>query len=225
MPKGTARSRRDAKRFGAKRRAISTAIGVKGEIKCIDNFVTASALAVAATGVNPILTLNAPILGSDFNNRLGRKITMRSVQWRGTLSCDASAGVDVTYRMLVVYDKQTNAAAPTYGTIIRSVNGAGTTQFAIMDMRNLDNRERFVVVHDEMLRSSNLAGNVVDPGSKEWALEGFRPLKGLEAVYNATNGGTQADITSGGLFFYFVASTIGHVPTVTMSFRVRFVDS
>jgi len=112
-------------------------------------------------------------------------------------------------RIVVVYDKQANATQCTAAQVFNAD--------AITGMNLLDNRERFEVIIDKMVKHSS-----TDP----IAFKKYRTLN-HPVIYNGTNGGTIADIVTGSLtcFVCQQGGIITNAPTNTLRCRVRFVDS
>lgn len=153
-----------------------------------------------------ITCLNDVVQGTSGTTRIGRKILMKSLICQGYLTNTSNIA-----RILIVYDKQSNGAAPAATDVLTS-----NTIFALM---NLDNRDRFIVVADiyPFAQSENLAGN--DTTTMAYYL---RRKMNLETIYSG-NAGTVADITSGGLFMMTNVNggTIAGESGIT---RIRFVD-
>lgn len=174
----------------------------KQELKAFD--VAAHNLAYAPIAGPPSFeTLNACINGAELYQRVGRKIYMKSLHIRGIMNSTGVATPGLG-RIIVYYDSQPNAAVPTIQGLIQDSNvAAGTTADSEI---NLINRQRFKILrdYDMILPSATAAANVgvgtiMDPIYHTLNINWFIKLKGLETVYNATNGGTIADITSGAI--------------------------
>ena len=90
------------------------------------------------TSINPV-----PI-GDGPSGRIGRQITITSIQAMYQLDVHHTESNTVYMRLMFVLDKQCNGAAPAYLDIM-NVNSA-------LAYRNLDNSDRFVVLHDKFLR-------------------------------------------------------------------------
>lgn len=156
--------------------------------------------------------INGLAEGVTATSRNGRKIVMKSVYVRWTFQLASTSIGGAAHRILVVYDKQANAALPLIGDILTS-NDFNQTN-------NLSNRDRFVTIADVM----------VDPISAngEFARSGVIYKKiNLETMFNATSGGTIADITTGSMFIIVAQS--GTIATTASTFlartRVRFTDA
>ena len=88
-----------------------------------------------------VTLLNGVATGTDFTDRIGRKIVMRSLYLRGTLSPVDGITLDNMCRVLIVYDMQSNGAAPAITDVLKSA-----TSIAQL---NMNNRDRFRVIMDK----------------------------------------------------------------------------
>lgn len=195
--------------FNAARRYSTGYIPRAGEKKNIDNNFAATVVAAQATAV--VLTLNASTRGTNPTQYVGRSIRMKSllIRWNGSMA-PTSAGAS-GLRLVVVYDKQANAAIP-----------ATTDVFVVDQMSspmNLANNRRFKIVMDEEIDCIGTGG------PQAWNIKRYVKLN-LNTEYNQTNGGTIADITSGSLiaYFYQAGTIITAAPTNSFYSRIRFVD-
>lgn len=190
-------------------RGYPGAWGTTGELKSID--VDLSSTDVSTT--EQVVCLNPCTQGSDIGNRVGREILMRSVQIRGVFNTMAASVGDVAFWALV-YDRQTNAAAPAWTDVY-------TTDDWYPNLRNLNNRKRF-----KILGSGYISLPKVGADNPYVPFEFYRKLK-HPVEFNATNGGTVADITTGGLFWLVRATVVaaGDDSQFRGSSRVRFADN
>lgn len=178
------------------------------EKKAVDVATTAYSCPLTSTFGNVIL-LNALVQGVNSNERIGRKIVMKSVFIR--LNSIANSNNASQVRYMIFYDRQTNGATPASSSVVGQNNFCG--------LQNLGNSERFVVVCDEVTDSRQ--SNSVNISSKRY-------IKiNLETVYAGT-AGTVADILTGGLFFVAANNsdqTTGATNTVDWTCRVRYIDN
>lgn len=195
------------------------------ELKCFDkgqtnqDFTTASNASV----------LNNVVQGSEVYQRVGRKIYMKSVRIRGYLQSLSSSGLDYG-RIILLYDSQANAALPALADILQNSN-AGAATYATTNM-NINNRERFRVLRDLPISLSpvtNTGGvltnfTIGDPIKQSYNIDLFVDLKGLESIYNATSGGTIADITSGSLLLFVISAAGTSQWTFSYTSRLRYYD-
>lgn len=198
---------------------------VRAEKKVID--LNQAVYAVENTGTQLAL-LNGCVAGSQNFNRIGRKIQLKSLQIRGYFLATDDTVANTFARMVIVYDKQPNGAAPTWANIITSQNIAGTTSSTATDMVNLDNRDRFEIIRDKTytLSAKDTTATQAYSGSPTIiCVEDFVKLGKRETCFNAGTAGTIGDITSGSLYVFFIASQ----PNATGvnyigAFRTRFID-
>lgn len=160
-------------------------------------------------------TLNLIQQGSGFFNRIGRKISMKSLRLFCSAQCNHVIGGATgdqdgnTLRVVVVYDAQPSGVLPTYDTIFGRTDQTGNDTGAVFDNLRFDNTARFKVVKDCILNSnpgSPAAGAGSDVCLNRFTIDEYINLKGAETVYNSTaNPTTIANISSGALYVYFRA--------------------
>lgn len=182
---------------------LYTARGRK-ELKVID---TASA-SYAADTTGLVTLINGVAQGTDFNTRIGRKFTMKSVLVRGDVRVGATPA-STAWRVMVVLDRQANGVAPGITDIINAANLAG--------VQTLSFRDRFVVLMDKQ-------------GWLEQTDMQIRPFKwyhkcNLE-VTNSGTGATVGSIATGALYLVTCGATGAGVTAaiVQVACRVRFTD-
>lgn len=112
--------------------------------------------------------LNSLLIGAGLNQRVGRKITMRSIKIDmcfmspGTLSPDSEYGVANTragstqlcpVRVLLVYDRQTNGAVVNSDDVLAPLGTSGVqgggNAVGVCSSNNLNNRSRFLTLFDK----------------------------------------------------------------------------
>lgn len=188
-----------------------------------------TATSVSTTGSITLLFL--PALGSDMNNRIGRKTLIKSIYLRGYINLDAAqSGVSVPIdsdaqmgRVMLVWDTQPNGAAPT----ITDILSTATPQSHL----NINYRDRFKILMDkefvfDAFYTINTASQALALSNRNiHAIKKYKKVN-LETIFNATNGGTIADISSGALFLVTVGSVASGTNDITLNWtsRVRFTD-
>lgn len=174
--------------------------------------------------------LNPMVNGAELYQRVGRKVYMKSIHIRGYINNKATAVQDVA-RIIVYYDSQANAALPALGTLLADSNAGGAASG--LSEINLVNRARFKVLKDYQIvlpAVTNTAGVlsngpvIQDPISNTFNINWFIKLKGLETIYNATNGGTVADISSGSLLLSITSLSQASQWQFTVGTRLRYYD-
>jgi len=197
--------------------------GMRTEKKVIDT--NSFTLAVENATGSPAL-INGCIAGSQNFQRIGRKVNMKSLQIRGVLyPADLTTNAELT-RMIVVYDKQANGAAPTFANVVSSQNIAGTVSSLATDMINLDNRDRFEIIRDKVFSfgfGDATSGFAPCPGSFE--INEFIRLADRPVIFNAGTAGTVGDIQSGSLYIFWISTQANATgSTLQASYRLRFID-
>lgn len=197
-----------------------------GEKKVIDILLTS--YAVENTGTQ-LQLLNGVAPGTNINNRIGRKLSLKSLQIRGVVAFTDNTTANPSFlRMVIVYDKQANAAAPTFANIMTSQDIAGTTETNAFSMVNLNNRDRFEVIRDKVIEMGVIDTTAtqtfaVPPASA--TINEYIKLGNRETIYNAGTAGTVADIVSGSLFIFFICPQANATGvTAQCCFRTRFLD-
>lgn len=178
--------------------------------------------------------LNAIDSGSNEYQRVGRKISMRSVAIRGFVKF-AQAGSTPSFdflRLILFYDRQPNGAAPALADVLTSVDRAGTTESVSTSGLNINNADRFKVLRDWYWPIIWPATGTTPQNAElaavpeTIAFKDFIKLGGMETHYNAGTAGTIADITTGSLYLLAVGlqSNANHQWNCTFDCRVRYLD-
>lgn len=195
-----------------------------GEKKLIDVAVTA--YDVNTTG--SFTLLNGCVQGSDYTQRIGRKILLKSVYIRGFVTPQqavvpsaATASVAQQVRMILFVDSQPNGAAPAVTDLLNTAHPASQL--------NLNNRDRFKVLRDEVINFGPLmpgVGTFAELGADLIGDVNVYKKLNLETIYNAGNAGTIADINSGALYMFWIGSVASNDQDslARVSARVRFLD-
>jgi len=179
------------------------------ELKYLDDTL-ALLQAGVATFQSP-LCINSMPAGATAVTRIGQKIHMKSILLRYTLTLEGAGGSPC--RIMVVYDKQTNAVAPGVADILLAND--------FNSPNNLTNRDRFVTIFD----------HITEPVSDQnnWSVSGtlFKTFD-LETIFNVGTGtGVVADIKSGSLLV--MAAQNGEIittaPVLAFRTRIRFTDA
>lgn len=181
------------------------------EKKNIDITATIGVASGSAT-FGAVQDLNVVAQGTTAETRLGRKIIMTSMELRWSYSLAPTSIQGSPLRVLVVYDKQANAAAAAATDILQ-------TPAVFTTCMNLANSERFVVIMSFLTEPISLNNNYSVAGVQ------YRRFR-LETVFNDTNAGTIADIQTGAILL--LTCQDGNIGTANASFlyysRIRFED-
>lgn len=224
------------RRFPHKRLRVSKAgLFVRSaEVKTLDVNVGSFALSTTAT----VTGCNFIRGGTDESQRVGRKIEMRSWQFSGFLQFGSSgtATPQDFCRIVLVYDRQTNGAAPGWADVFQTVNQAGVTDNSALALKNVDNEWRFKILMDHKIMISDFSNAAAEAGVAshvtDYAFNGiinkYIPLKGLTTQYQANSApAVVGDIVSGGLFFmtktYINAAGVQNF-NLTGTLRLKYND-
>lgn len=127
-----------------------------GELKFldtqVDDAVVASGSTIAADTINIIAQ------GVLENQRVGRKCTIKAINWRWTLRILNTGTIGNTsdiVRIILYLDKQTNGAPATAILILEA--GAGSVDF--QSYNNLENKGRFRILYDKTVTMQCMSGS------------------------------------------------------------------
>jgi len=173
-----------------------------------------------------ITLLNGVAVGSDYTDRVGRKIRLKSLYIRGMVGRDSildnfQQGPCLA-RLLIVSDSQTNGAAPLLTDILKEATS--TSQL------NLNNRDRFKVLIDKQY----VVAPIVTSTTNQYATSGsptnysIKKYKKLnhEVLFNGTSS-TVGSISTGAIWMVWVGDKADDTaqPTGAVSVRIRFEDA
>jgi len=182
---------------------------------------------------NTIATISTPVAattptyisgiaeGTDFTNRLGRKVTVKNLMLRYLITNNAqTAAASGAVRVVAVYDRQPNGALPVYSDVFTPAPGgqiAGTTS-----MMNLSNRDRFFVLHDK-------THEISPQGPQVKYCKKFRKIN-TDLTFKGTDN-TIASASSGAMYIFYIPDTTtgGAAATKGLSIelysRLKFIDT
>lgn len=155
--------------------------------------------------------MNPLVQGTDVENRIGRIVSLKAMELRLRFVINNAATASAV-RCILVYDKQPNGAAFPLGSLL----APGPT-IPFDGVRNLDYRDRFIVLRDWTV-SLSINGDRIKNIHKYVKMA-------LKPVYDNSNTGTISDIQTGALYFVMVSNEGTNFPAVTYSLRVRFYDA
>jgi len=194
------------------------------------------ALALNSTGA--IWPLNLIQVGSSMFNRIGRRLEMKSVKFTGfvtPLVATRASGIDYG-RLIIVYDRQTNGAAPAITDVIQDTDQAGANTTTSMSGINMNNRERFVTIMDHRFylpAVTNTAGALTlvtptDTTSWKPLIQEYRNLRMLTTHYKAdSNPAVFGDISTGALWIIslgIIAAASENFSINNWNCRLKYVD-
>jgi len=211
---------------------------VTGEMKYFDTVLTAGALPASTnwtgTEFDPatILTLFAPTVGAGVNQRIGKSAKVLSIKIKGYINIASQADQTATdaavmVRVLLYQDLQTNAAQAQGEQVM---DGSAASAFQMINsFQNIDNFGRFRVLKDKRIILDNYAvtydgTNIEQSGMIRQFKFTHKFKKPVVVRFNATNGGTIADIVDNSWHVIATSNTGGPAPTISYSCRVNFKE-
>lgn len=149
--------------------------------------------------VATVLTVNAMGQGVSSSTRVGNRIVMDRLEVTIQLNNEAAIlHPRQPVRLVVVYDYQTNGAAPALLDVIKT--------YPLYGYQDTDRFDRFDILLDEII-DYNTFGIPTVTGSDAIMIERFSVLLGgLKTTYNAAAAGV-ASVTTGGLFVMVVGTS------------------
>lgn len=191
----------------------------QGELKFLDTTVDD---AIIAAGGVVTATVNVIVQGVGEEQRVGRKCTIRSIMWRGSLTIpllelEGSPGSGERIRLILYQDKQANGATAAGTDILEVVT--------VDDYRNLANSGRFNILYDKTvnLNYSTLSHFAVNSFSMSEVIRSFSFYKkcNIPLEFSGANG-TIDEIRSNNIGLLIVSE--GGTGALVSRVRVRFSD-
>lgn len=199
--------------------AVSTSYKFTQRAKELD-FVD-TAIAAQAISTTPFLVLlNGLAPGTGDNQRLGRRIQMKSIELKGYIQPDTATTTSVE-RFAIVQDMQPNAAAPTFAGANDGIYDAATP----IALRNISNKSRFKVLWDSGLITNVSTVTAPTASNAITTMEHYRKID-IPVQYNAGTAGTIADIQTNSLYFVGIGNIAAGTGDVTLvaNIRIRYDD-
>jgi len=210
------------------------------EIKSVDSAITTQlCMDASAPTTTTMYCFNMTTTGAGFWNRIGRKILLKSLNFKlrvmPNTDGDASVGPDEDWiTVMIVYDKQCNGLFPVNGDILQSVNSTGAGQTDSTSDINLNNRERFVILRRYFFNMTPYSWNgsaynapmLQDP-TQPFAVNDYIKLNKLPTIYKSeASPPTIGNISTGSLLLF----CIGKYPEspawkIEFQARLRFYDN
>lgn len=237
------RSYKKAKRSSGQkivREYVPRAVGLlpMTEIKYTDQFLNAGTVTASTdwtgTELDPATTncLFAPAPGTAINQRVGRRVNMKSLKIRGFVNVPAQTNQTVAddganVRLVVYQDKQTNGAQAQGEDVLTTASAAAVV--ANSAFMNLANLGKFKVWKDKIITLSSPSltydgTNVEQSGIIKPFKIFIKFTKPIPVHFNATGGSTVADIVDNSFHVIAQCSSAALVPNISYTCRVGYTD-
>lgn len=192
------------------------------ELKYVDTTATQTPIALASTPGANFQLLNGVAQGTDNNNRIGRKIQVKSVHVTALFSAlvDATDLFDCVVKWWIIYDSQPDGTAMTVGEMWAAMN-------LMVAPHNLDNSDRFKV-----LRTGT--GHLCPQGVNAGETPGYATKYYIDEHVNVNDvcryqgtGATIASLSTGAYYFATTTDFQGAAsgPQVLFNGRIKFTDA
>lgn len=156
------------------------------------------------------------------SQRIGRKCTIKAIQWKGSIRLAEFVGSSLqpgmVLRMMVLMDKQCNGAAPTVTGVLETAH--------IYSYLNLVNSGRFKVLSDKTYRmdSKTSAGNgAANDNSSTRQPFNFYKKCNIPLEFDGATGAI-TEIRSNNLFILLIGEGIQDNMSLESKIRLRFTD-
>ncbi len=183
--------------------------------------ISISDAVVAATAALPIDSCVKIAQGTTESTRIGRKCTVKSINWRFIVQLAAGLVTTTTsdvVRVILFLDKQCNGATAAAGDILET-----TTDY--QSFNNLANKNRFRTLMDRSynLNASSGGGNTGSATFGEFAIhDSFYKKCNIPIEYDSTAGAI-TEIRSNNIAVLLVSQ--GNSSSFISSMRIRFSDN
>ena len=193
--------------------------GGRNELKYIDLAAVDQNIGTGGT----VVLINGCATGTDIQNRIGRKICMKSIVFNVNnfpVPVVANALAGIMLRHMIIYDTQPNSA----GTVpaVTDILQAATT----LSPLNLNNRDRFKVIYDKRSQIGSFSittGPFLTGGSPQnvfWSK--YRKLN-HDVIFSGV-GDTIGNISTGAMYLLFIGD-FASVARTDFYTRIRFQDA
>lgn len=173
-------------------------------------------LSGAISSTPAVVLLSTIAIGTDANQRIGRRIQYHNIEVSWVWRWSANHGGPNHARFMIVFDSAPNGALPAYTDILHNSS--------VQTLVKADTRSRFTVLLDSMCTSA--VNDPVGTGNMSW--ENFRGHKLISlAGKHAQYIGTDATIASmeKGAIYLVTNSYQNNVDALDFTNRIQFSDS
>lgn len=190
--------------------------GRRAAAKKETGFVDVANASYAMDTTGTIALLNTVPQGASVNERVGKKLVLKSLQCRGAVYA-GSTGTQAEGALMIVYDKRPAGALPAITDILTAAtshamnNDANAGRFKILKRMDYD---------IQGMTAANFTEKSLQDST--W----FLKLRDLPTTYKAAATGAIGDIEEGALYIVSVGSVVAGTTagSLAATFRVRFLD-
>lgn len=169
-------------------------------------------------GIASPANLCSPIQGTQWYQRVGRKIQVRSITVNCRVRRDNIVGFISSVRLMLVQDKQTNGTAINTTQVM---NGpSGTTLIAILAQQNVDYIGRYTILDDKLV---SLVGDINNPKVVEHFQLKHTFKKPVTVRFNNTSGGKITSVIDNS--FHIIGNSQSGNDYISYFSRVEYIDA
>lgn len=193
--------------------------GTAGELKFKDTLISATAIDTTVEMFDESDNLVRLVQNTSASGRIGRKVTLKSVQFKGAVSSAPSAATNFNGQVdiYLIQDTQANGALPDSVSQIFIGNNSNAL------MPNLDNKQRFkILVHKQITMPQ--PGGVSAAYNNATKAFNFYKKVNIPIFYNSTDGLID-ERRSNNLFFVWGAVGGDDLCSMYGTWRIRYEDS
>lgn len=164
-----------------------------------------------------VTLLNGVAQGTDFNQRIGRYMYMKSLEFDASCIVDPLNNLPTQLRVALVYDKQPNGVFPAYQDIFNNAT--------INSRKNLNNEQRFIILREwleQMQSTVDEEGRIISSENGMRHLHGYIKLNMPVQFEGVAN--TMGSISTGAVYMVTVTD-MHHGVQVQYTSRIRFTDN
>lgn len=196
--------------------AVAKGLGRRGLSSSESGYVDLAYASYPCNTTGSITLIATIAQGTSVNQRVGKKVALKSLQIRGTAINDTTATVN-DCAIIIVYDRRPTGSLPAITDVLDTANAGSFNNDANSGRFKILKRMDFV-----------LTGNSTTPatGNEAKNLDCFLSLKGLQSVFKAAGTGAINDIEEGALYCITVGTQVPGTADANagMGFRTRFID-
>jgi len=205
------------------------------ELKGMDTSFTMSNIITTTNTNAQIQTVNLIQAGTGSWNRIGRKVTLKSLRLKGTATCSHFQDVDNDIygnivRIIVVWDKQpAGGTEPLFNDIFGVTSQAGVETAVFSSPPKYDTMDRFRVLKDwDMNSEPGALPSTTNYIRLDYPIDCYINLGELETTFSGQSAPmTIADINNGALYVIARAQrgdVTQTVWTLNLNARIRYLD-
>jgi len=165
-----------------------------------------------------IVHLNVVAQGAAVNQRIGKKIKLKSLACRGFVGNGVTAAFN-DCAILIVYDRRPTGSLPNITDILNTADSHSFNNDANSGRFQILKRMDFTLVGN-----GAVAGQITDTSYD--SADFFLNLRGLPCTFKAAATGTIGDVEEGALYCVTVGNTAASTAAAVLNagFRTRFID-